>query len=149
MSDEFLHGSNEQGTWQHDSVELILKGQEVELPQGIEYFDKDGNPRSAIRTRWWDGTVGTYREAYFGPPEYLNVVPNEPLPSSLPLAYGSHEPPVFVGHYWQTGQPRPLAPNVACLDYSVGKYGSLAAYRWDGEKELAMDKFIAIDRIDP
>ena len=59
------------------------------------------------------------------------------------------QPPVFIGHYWQTGDPEPLAANVACLDYSVGKYGSLVAYRWDGEKELSTEKFVAVERIDP
>ena len=51
----------------------------------------------------------TYREAYLGPPEYLDTVPEDPLPDRLPLAYGPDEPPVFIGHYWQTGEPEPLA----------------------------------------
>ena len=148
LSDDFLHASNEKNTWQFDAVELLLKGQEVELPRGVEYFDKDGNPRSAMRARWWDDTAATYREAFLGPPEHRDTVPDEPLPSRLPLAYGTDEPPVFVGHYWQTGQPGPLAPNVACLDYSVGKHGSLVAYRWDGEQELSAEKFVAMERVD-
>ena len=49
--------------------------------------------------------------------------------------------PVFVGHYWLTGTPTPLAANVACTDYSVAKGGKLVAYRWDGESELSADKF--------
>jgi hypothetical protein len=48
---------------------------------------------------------------------------------------------VFVGHYWLTGTPRQLAPNVACTDYSVAKGGKLVAYRWDGESILTEDKF--------
>jgi hypothetical protein len=148
LSDEFLHASNDKGTWQFNAIELILKGQEVELPPGIEYFDKDGNPRSAIRTRWWDDTVKTYREAYLGPPEPRDVVPDDPLPNGLSLAYGREEPPVFIGHYWQTGHPRPLAGNVACLDYSVAKNGCLVAYRWDGERELSAEKIIPVDCVD-
>lgn len=148
LSDDFLHASNDKGTWQFDAIELILKGQEVELLPGIEYFDKDGNPRSAIRTRWWDDTAKTYREAYLGPPEHRDVVPDDPLPNGLPLAYGREEPPVFVGHYWQTGQPEPLSGNVACLDYSVARNGSLVAYRWDGERELSAEKIISVDCVD-
>ncbi len=49
--------------------------------------------------------------------------------------------PVFVGHYWLTGTPTPLAGNVACTDYSVAKGGKLVAYRWDGESTLIADKF--------
>lgn len=147
--DDFLHASNEKETWQFNAIELLLKGQEVEMPPGIEYFDKDGNRRTAIRTRWWDNTAATYREAYLGPPEYRDTVPTDRLPDRLPLAYGRDEPPVFIGHYWQTGQPKPLAANVACLDYSVGKHGSLVAYRWDGEQALSAEKFVAVERIDP
>ena len=41
----------------------------------------------------------------------------------------------------------PLAPNIACLDYSVAKLGGkLVAYRWDGEQTLSRDKFIWVDR---
>ena len=148
-SDDFLHASNQKGTWQFDAIELLLKGQEIELPPGVDYFDKDGNRRSAMRARWWDDTVETYREAYLGPPEYLDTVPEDPLPDRLPLAYGPDEPPVFIGHYWQTGEPEPLAANVACLDYSVGKHGSLAAYRWDGEQELSAENFVTVERLDP
>lgn len=149
LSDDFLHRSNKKGSWQFDAIELVLKGQEVEMPPGVEYLDKDGNRRSAMRTRWWDDTVETYREAYLGPPEHRDAVPTDPLPDKLPLAYGPDEPPVFVGHYWQTGEPRPLAANVACLDYSVGKHGALAAYRWDGEQELSADKFVSLERVEP
>ncbi len=49
--------------------------------------------------------------------------------------------PVFVGHYWLTGTPAPLAGNVACTDYSVARGGKLVAYRWDGESVLSADKF--------
>ena len=149
VSDDFLDASNEKDTWQFDAIELLLKGQEVEMPPGVEYYDKDGNRRTAMRTRWWDDTVKTYREAYLGPPEHRDAVPEDPLPGKLPLAYGPDEPPVFVGHYWQTGEPKPLAANVACLDYSVGKHGSLVAYRWDGEQELSAEKFVAVARVEP
>ena len=149
LSDDFLHASSDEGAWQFDAIELLLKGQEVDLPPGVEYYDKDGNPRSAIRARWWDDTAETYRDAYLGPPEYLDTVPEDRLPDGLRLVYEPDQPPVFIGHYWQTGSPEPLAPNVACVDYSVGKRGSLVAYRWDGEQELGAEKFVAIERVDP
>jgi hypothetical protein len=53
--------------------------------------------------------------------------------------------PTFVGHYW-FDPADPLAPaskRVACVDYSVAKGGPLVAYRFDGEPELAADKFVA------
>ncbi len=50
--------------------------------------------------------------------------------------------PLFVGHYWETGNPTPLAKNVACVDYSVAKNGRLVAYRWEGEDELDPKRFL-------
>lgn len=32
----------------------------------------------------------------------------------------------------------------ACVDFSAGKGGLLAAYRWDGEQTLTADKFVAV-----
>ena len=55
--------------------------------------------------------------------------------------YASDAVPVFVGHYWLTGTPKPLATNVACTDYSVAKGGKLVAYRWDGESNLREENF--------
>lgn len=46
------------------------------------------------------------------------------------------------GHYWFTDDPAPLAPNAACLDYSIAKGGRLCAYRWDGEPALDASKFV-------
>ena len=54
---------------------------------------------------------------------------------------------LFFGHYWLDPKSvkAPLAPNVACLDYSTGYGGPLVAYRFDGEKNLNPDKFVAVE----
>ena len=45
------------------------------------------------------------------------------------VPYPAIAKPVFIGHYWLTGEkPELLAPNVACLDWSVAKGGFLCAY---------------------
>ena len=56
-------------------------------------------------------------------------------------------PPVIFGHYWLPfGAPHsPLAENVACVDFSAGAEGPLAAYRWDGESQLDSAKFVFSD----
>jgi len=54
------------------------------------------------------------------------------------------EPPIFFGHYWFSGEPAPVTENSACLDYSIGLNGKLVAYRWDYEKTLSKQKFVAI-----
>ena len=40
--------------------------------------------------------------------------------------------------------PKPLAPNVACLDYSVAAQGVLCGYRWSGESELSAGSFLTV-----
>ena len=64
--------------------------------------------------------------------------------------YAPTEPPTFIGHYWlPPARPEPLAPNVACVDYSVAKDGGmLTAYRWDGEAVLDAGKFVSVPRLD-
>lgn len=83
---------------------------------------------------------------YHEPPE--RVVPDVDL-AALP-GYGADEPPVFVGHYWMPAHSplAPLRPNIACLDYSAADGGPLVAYRWDGEKVLSAEKFIATHGVD-
>ena len=60
--------------------------------------------------------------------------------------YGKEQPAVFFGHYCLAAEAfrDPLASNVACLDYSAGCGGPLVAYRFDGERVLNRDKFVAV-----
>ena len=59
------------------------------------------------------------------------------------MPYPPEAKPVFVGHYWMKGnRPELLAPNVACVDWSVAKGGFLYAYRWDGEQQLQSENFV-------
>ena len=60
--------------------------------------------------------------------------------------YGKEQPAVFFGHYWLAAEAvrDPLASNVACVDYSAGYGGPLVAYRFDGERVLNRDKFVAV-----
>ena len=61
------------------------------------------------------------------------------------LRYGVDEPLLFVGHYWRSGKPAPIRPNLACLDYSAVLYGKLVAYRLDQETRLDPHKFVWVD----
>jgi len=52
-------------------------------------------------------------------------------------------PPVVLGHYWLESVPESLAPNIACLDYSVAKRdGKLVAYSWNGGSTLNTASFL-------
>ncbi|GGX82336.1 diadenosine tetraphosphatase [Litchfieldella qijiaojingensis] len=135
----------------YDALETLLKGLEVPLPTGIEFNDKDGNPRRLIRTRWWELEGITYRDLAMVPAEAIEEIPHVPIPEDVLPGYEGDKP-LFVGHYWLTGIPEPLTPHIACLDYSIAaghahgdSDGKLCAYRWDGEAELDAGKFVWVE----
>ena len=147
LGDELLKMSCRKGTWQYTAIETLLKGKEISLKPGASFKDKDGNVRHNIRVRWWDRRVTTYKDAFMGPESARTHIPDDEIESDHLVEYSHEAPPVFLGHYWMEGEPVPLAPNIACLDFSVAKPGGkLVAYRWDGEQTLSRDKFIWVDR---
>lgn len=149
LSERLLIDSSKRGSWQYEAVETLLKGKEISLPEGFSFNDKDGNPRHHIRIRWWDRSVKTYRSAFMGPKDVVTHIPEDAINADHLIEYAHDEPPVFLGHYWMEGRPVLLAPNIACLDYSVAKPGGkLVAYRWAGEQTLEQDKFVSVDRCD-
>lgn len=148
LSDDLLIAASRRGSEEFEAVETILKGKEIRLPDGQRFFDKDGNPRHEIRVRWWDAEARNFRDAFLGPQSAQSHIPKDPIDVEHLIQYSSDAPPVFVGHYWMEGDPNLLAPNVACLDYSVAapKGGKLVAYRWDGERSLDAGKFVSVPR---
>ncbi|WP_394754774.1 metallophosphoesterase [Crenothrix sp.] len=124
-----------------EAVETLCKGIEVELPPGHFFLDKDGVKRTHTRVRWWDKSALTYRQAAILPDTEREKLPDSLIPEHTRINFPVDKP-LFFGHYWMTGEPSLLSENVACLDYSAGKGGSLVAYRWDGETKLDNSKFI-------
>lgn len=129
-----------------EAVEVLLKGQELEIPNGGSFFDKDGYQRFQVRTRWWLNDVITFADVALPAgvikgQEAEHALINQALWSG----YKATEPPLFIGHYWLKGKPEKLADNVTCLDYSVARDGKLMAYRFDGEAILNNDKFVFIE----
>jgi hypothetical protein len=72
-------------------------------------------------------------------PDLLRAIPD----------YRPDAPPVFFGHYWlpATAPKAPLAPNIACLDFSAGLEGPMVAYRWDERRKLVHSRFISASTI--
>ena len=144
LDDDLLVAASRKGSEEYEAVDTLLKGKEIELPNGQAFFDKDGNARHNVRMRWFDGKAKTYQEAFLGPEKARSHIPEDPLGADHIIQYSHDDPPVFVGHYWLDSMPNVLAPNVACLDYSVAAKsgGKLVAYRWDGEQKLSNEKFV-------
>ncbi|CAN5808489.1 metallophosphoesterase [soil metagenome] len=146
LDDHFLLASAAKGTPEYDAVEVLLKGPEMTLPDGLYFEDKEHIKRKNIRVRWWGLEEGIPIGDLVMPepmPELHESVTAEML-LDLPN-YGANEPPVFFGHYWLPPhrEKAPLARNLASLDYSAA-FGEnpLTAYRWDGEQVLSAEKFI-------
>jgi len=130
-------------------VELVLKGRETKLPNGISYRDREGHPRYDVRTRWYESPVGHTYRSYSLASEIIEcdlAIDASMIAAAKP--YPTASKPVFLGHYWLSAdRPEILAPNVACLDYSVAKNGFLCAYRWQGEQQLSNENFVWVDRV--
>lgn len=124
-------------------VEVILKGKEVALPDGVSFQDKDGKVRRRTRTRWYMSPAGmTYRS--YALSDAINCDdPLDPAGVRDVAPYPISAKPVFVGHYCLSAtRPTILQDNVACLDYGVIKDGPLCGYRWNGEQTLSNDHFV-------
>ena len=138
---ELLVAGHKPGTDTFEQLETLLKGHEIDLPPGYHYQDAYGITRHRMRTRWWLNKPANYRHFALGPPRVIRCLPDTAVDPGVLLGYPEDQPPVFVGHYWQTGTPRIMASNVACVDYSMGRGEKLVAYRWDGEQKLRNANF--------
>jgi hypothetical protein len=150
-SEDFLRASAEKGSPAFRAVENVLKGPELDLPEGIFYYDKENIRRKRIRARWWGLPDRPFPVGSLVMPEPVEIDDEVPADKLRDLPnYGFNEPPVFFGHYWIPPHlPKaPLAPNLASLDYSAGLGDApLVAYRWDGEQILSEDKFFTVNAI--
>ncbi len=139
---ELLISAHRPGNDSFDQLDNLLKGHEIPLPDGFCYRDNYGIERHRTRTRWWLNQATSYRQFALAPPRVLQQLPDSPVCEQDLVGYPAGAPPVFFGHYWQTGTPHIMADNVACVDYSMGRGEKLVAYRWDGEQQLSDSKFL-------
>jgi len=148
VNKEIMRRASDPTCWEFEAIETVLKGKEIPLKTGHSFFDKDGNERHNIRVRWWDQAARTYKTAFMGPESAITHIPDDEIVGDHLVEYLHEESPVFLGHYWLSGDPEPLATNIACVDYSVAKPGGkLVAYRWDGESSLSNKKYVWVNRL--
>ena len=139
LTDELVIRASRKGCAEFVALEALCKGLEIELPEGHGFKDKHGARRTGIRIRWWENlTESTYKKVALVPEDARDSIPDLPIEQLNLREKGYTGVPVFFGHYWFSGQPEPVANNIACVDYSAGKSGDtpLVAYRWEGESVL-------------
>lgn len=147
----------------YEAVEHLLKGPEVQLPAGFAYADKSGHCRDRARMRWWDPRAITLRRAALVPPGAMSCdagdgtdpadrpdaapaaqeLPDTPITDRVPVPYTDGIPVVF-GHYWCNDRFEVVTDTAVCVDYSAGRGGPLAAYRWSGETKLRRDHLVMV-----
>ena len=145
LTDELVIRASRKGSAEFVALEALCKGLEIELPEGHGFKDKHGARRTGIRIRWWENlTESTYKKVALVPEDARDSIPDLPIEQLNLRAKGYTGVPVFFGHYWFSGQPEPVANNIACVDYSAGKGGDtpLVAYRWEGESVLTEAGFM-------
>jgi hypothetical protein len=148
IDEHFLQASAESGSFACTVFDRLLRGTDMRLPHGLTMTSGDGLVRSFFRTKFWEDDPKTYGDIVFQPDALPEPVAQTPLTSTEKnnlLRYGVDEPLLFVGHYWRSGKPAPIRPNLACLDYSAVLYGKLVAYRLDQETRLDPHKFVWVD----
>lgn len=147
-SEAFLHRSASVGSFESLVMDRLLRGTHLKLPNNEVMISEDGFKRSYFRTKFWVQEPRTLGDLVFQPdplPEHIALQPIATGSQADLQYYGPEERPLFIGHFWCKGEPSPVAPNIACLDYSAVKFGKLVAYRFDGETQLDASKFVWID----
>lgn len=151
ITPEFIEASREKGSLESRTVDRLTRGTSMPLPDGVQLESKDGFIRRFFRTKFWEESPKTYGDIVFQPDPLPYDLAEHPIQSKHKqnlLQYDTRALPVFFGHYWLKGRPKPLQPNVACLDYSAVSFGRLTAYRFEGEAELKKENFqwVYVDR---
>ena len=148
IDEHFIQASAVPGSFAGNVCNRLLRGTDMRLPDGLTLTGGDGLTRAFFRTKFWEEDPQTYGDIVFQPDALPAEVANAPLSHSQKnalLRYAEDEPMLFVGHYWRSGHPAPIRPNLACLDYSAVLYGKLAAYRLDDETRIDPHKFVWVD----
>jgi hypothetical protein len=146
--EDFLHATADPATPDGKAIEAVLKGLEIPLPPGVEYFDHTGVRRTNFRARWWEQPVAgsSLDELVFPANPQIPAVPIHEDTLVLFQSYPDDAVPVFVGHYFKPADSplRPERHNVAVLDHSGAKNGPLVAYRWQGEARINPNHYVAV-----
>ncbi len=146
ITDSLLLKSCDSSSKEFTAIETLLKGLELNLPDGNYFLDKDGNRRTAIRVKWWTEKAETYQDYALVYDAAKSSISSKKLAQDKIIPSYMGGKPVFFGHYWFTGTPTIVTNKTACLDYSVGNNEKLVCYRWsEGDTTLSNDNFVMVD----
>lgn len=132
----------------HDALSLriidrLTKGVSLPFPDGHFMQSRDGFQRRTFRVDFWTDNVEVYEDIVFQPdpiPNHHCILPVSEIDRASLVYYSSNEKPLFIGHYWLSGEPTLVRSNIACLDYSAVNTGRLVAYRFNIDDNQLLDK---------
>jgi hypothetical protein len=148
MDDAFYTAAKSIGTIESLAVDRLTRGTNMPLPAGMKLIGQDGVSRNFFRAKFWAEKPQTYGDIVFQPdplPYDLAEKPIDDCHHQQLVYYSKDALPVFFGHYWLKGEPKPLLENIACLDYSAVHSGRLIAYTYSGEKPLRKENFVWVN----
>ncbi|WP_413479590.1 metallophosphoesterase [Vibrio hibernica] len=112
--------------------EKLLKGPEIDLPDGVHFLDKHGTKRTQTRIAWWIPKEQVTSFTELG--GMLSNIENTDTPVEDKHLIYHLEPqkPVVVGHYTlkSTNTPKALSEKVACVDFSGYKQDNPLVGLW-------------------
>lgn len=98
--DKVIHNALSRGTQLNNAIEHLLKGKDVELPNGITYLDNTGKERNQGRLKWWNVMFAkTFADMVVSVPQsIMPTLESEAMVVGMSSLSGSLVP-VFCGHY--------------------------------------------------
>lgn len=125
-----------------DMADLLTKGPELHLPEGLLVRDHQGNTHAQARINWWLSETAHDLRALIKPdtPELAGIAVPEKARNYPPPR--PTDPPTFFGHFGFHECPGLLGPNFTSVDFTGPHGASIGAYRWDGEGILNEDKLV-------
>ncbi|RAR73761.1 metallophosphoesterase [Flavobacterium aciduliphilum] len=128
----------------YKSIEVLLKGKELKLPETLHYNDHGSEPRTEARIKWWQPRKRTlFGEDFASLPVHMIDKDISDFGHDYVFYYDNTQKPVFFGHYWMDAKKvKLMSSNACCVDYSIAKEGILVAYRHSQREALSNDYFI-------
>ena len=128
----------------YKSIEILLKGKELKLPENLQYKEYDSPPRTEARIKWWQARKRTFFGIDFASlPEHMIDKDISEFNHDYEFYYEKKYIPVFFGHYWMDAKKvKLMSSNACCVDYSIAKAGILVAYRHTIGQVLKNKNFI-------
>jgi hypothetical protein len=128
----------------YKSIEIVLKGKELKLPETLHYNDHGSEPRTEARIKWWQPRMrNRFGDDFASLPEHMIDKDISEFNHDYHFYYEKKHIPVFFGHYWMDKNSIELmSVNTCCVDFSIAKQGVLVAYRHILGEKLNTRNFI-------